>query len=188
MNNSYKCTKMEKIPDVILIGPRVFSDTRGFFLEIFQKEKYAKGGINQTFVQDNHSHSKQGVIRGLHYQLKHPQGKLIYVVTGEIYDVAVDIRKGSSTFGEYVGVNLSAKNKLQLYIPEGFAHGLCALSKEADVMYKCTDYYNPDDEYGIKWSDPKIGIDWPVTGPNIDKRDSEYPILENVPAENLPKC
>jgi len=174
------------LSEVLMIAPQVFHDDRGFFLETFHHEKYVEGGIDRAFIQDNHSHSQQGTLRGLHYQLSHAQGKLVYAVTGEIFDVAVDIRKGSPTFGQWVGVTLSAENKHQVYVPEGFAHGFCVLSETADVMYKCTDVYSPEDEGGILWSDPEIGIEWPVSDPILSEKDSRYPKLREVPEDRLP--
>ena len=181
-----KCTE-KSLPGVLLIEPEVFKDDRGFFLEIYHLEKYLATGMDKPFVQDNHSHSCRGTLRGLHYQLKNPQGKLVYVIRGEIFDVAVDIRRGSSTFGQWTGTILSEKNKRQLFIPEGFAHGLCVISETADVVYKCTDLYAPGDEYGILWSDPVIGIDWPVENPLLSEKDAESPRLRDVPEELLPK-
>lgn len=180
-----KCTE-KSIPGVLLIEPMVFEDDRGFFLETYHEKKYPEAGIDKPFVQDNHSHSCRGTLRGLHYQLKHPQGKLVYVIRGEVFDVAVDIRRGSSTFGQWTGTILSEKNKHQLFIPEGFAHGLCVISETADVLYKCTDLYAPGDEYGILWSDPVIGIDWPVENPVLSEKDAESPRLMDVPEELFP--
>jgi len=180
-----KCTE-KSIPGVLLIEPMVFEDDRGFFLETYHEKKYPEAGIDKPFVQDNHSHSCRGTLRGLHYQLKHPQGKLVYVIRGEIFDVAVDIRRGSTTFGQWTGTILSEKNKHQLFIPEGFAHGLCVISETADVVYKCTDLYTTGDEYGILWSDPVIGIDWPVENPVLSEKDAESPRLMDVPEELFP--
>ena len=149
------------VPDVLLIEPEVFGDTRGFFMESYHQRKFAEAGFTETFVQDNHSRSTRGVLRGLHYQLRQPQGKLVRVVTGEVFDVAVDIRRGSPTFGRWVGEVLSEDNHRMLYVPPGFAHGFCVLSETADFLYKCTDFYDPDDEHGIAWDDPAIGIQWP---------------------------
>lgn len=174
------------LPEVLIIAPQVFNDGRGFFLETFHHGKYAECGIDRPFVQDNHSHSQRGALRGLHYQLGHAQGKLVYVVTGEIFDVAVDIRKGSPTFGQWVGVTLSAENKHQIYVPEGFAHGFCVLSETADVMYKCTDIYSPEDEGGVLWSDSGIGIEWPINDPILSEKDGRYPKLSEVPEDRLP--
>ena len=180
-----KCTE-KSLPGVFLIEPMVFEDDRGFFLETYHEKKYPEAGIDKPFVQDNHSHSCRGTIRGLHYQLKNPQGKLVYVIRGEVFDVAVDIRRGSSTFGQWTGTILSEKNKHQLFIPEGFAHGLCVISETADVLYKCTDLYAPGDEYGILWSDPVIGVDWPVENPVLSEKDAESPRLMDVPEELFP--
>jgi dTDP-4-dehydrorhamnose 3,5-epimerase len=151
------------IPDVLVIEPTVFSDDRGFFFESFNAEAFKQAtGVKQAFVQDNHSRSKRNVLRGLHYQVQNPQGKLVRVAIGEIFDVAVDIRKSSPTFGKWVGVVLSEKNKRQLWVPEGFAHGFLTLSESADVLYKTTDYWNPLGERSIRWDDPSIGIEWPI--------------------------
>lgn len=175
------------IPDVLIIEPQVFRDSRGFFMETFHGEKYRQIGIKRIFVQDNHSHSQRGILRGLHYQLKQPQAKLVYAVRGEIFDVAVDIRRGSPTFARWAGAILSAENNRQFYIPEGFAHGFYVLSERADVIYKCSDYYAPDDEYGLLYSDPAINIDWPLEGePLLSVKDCHYPLLKNVPETQLP--
>ena len=174
------------IPDVLLIEPKVYDDSRGFFLETFHQKKYTELGINKTFVQDNYSHSNQRILRGLHYQLLHPQGKLIFVLRGEIFDVAVDIRQGSSTFGKWFGANLSAKNKRQIYVPDGFAHGFCVLSESADVMYKCTDFYDAEDEHGIFWSDETIAIDWAVKTPVLSEKDSKFQRFTEIPEKDLP--
>jgi dTDP-4-dehydrorhamnose 3,5-epimerase len=174
------------IPGVLLIEPRVFGDARGFFLESFQAQRYAEAGIAGPFVQDNHSRSQRGVLRGLHYQLTHPQGKLMWVTQGEVFDVAVDIRQGSPTFGRWVGVILSEDNHHQLYVPPGMAHGFCVLSDTADFLYKCTDLYHPEDEGGVLWSDPDIGIRWPTLAPLLSDKDQCYPKLADVPADRLP--
>ena len=174
------------IPGVLLVEPKVFKDSRGFFMETFHQKKYAEVGIDHAFIQDNYSHSTQGTLRGLHYQLKHPQGKLIYVITGEIFDVAVDIRQGSPTFGQWVGQYISDQNKRQIFIPEGFAHGFCVISETADVLYKTTDLYNTDDEYGVLWSDPDIGIDWPVEVPIVSDKDKQYSRLKDALETQLP--
>ena len=179
--------KQLKIPGVFLIEPPCFTDRRGFFMETFHREKYAAAGLDRDFVQDNHSHSKKGVLRGLHYQLKQAQGKLIYAVSGTIFDVAVDIRKGSPTFGQWTGAELSAENHRQIYVPEGFAHGFVVLSDCADVIYKCTALYAPGDEYGILWSDPDIGIGWPIEMPILSAKDLENPALIKVPRHHLPE-
>jgi len=150
------------IADVLLIEPRVFEDDRGFFMETYQKKDFQQAGINNSFVQDNHSRSKKGTLRGLHYQIEQAQGKLFRVVVGEIFDVAVDLRRSSSTFGMWTGHHLSAENKLQLWLPPGFAHGFLTLSDWAEVFYKVTDFYAPEFERTIIWNDSEIGIDWPV--------------------------
>ena len=160
-----------ELPGVILIEPDVFKDARGFFLETYHERKYAEGGIAGPFVQDNHSYSARGTLRGLHAQLKHPQGKLVRAVKGEIWDVAVDIRPGSPSFGRWVGSTLSEENAHQLWVPPGFGHGFCVLSEEADVEYKCTTLYDPGDEIAIQWNDPAIGIRWPVAEPVLSARD-----------------
>ena len=164
-------------PEVMLVRPDVFEDPRGFFMESFHARKYAAQGLPGQFVQDNQSRSTRGVVRGLHYQLNQPQGKLIRVVTGEVFDVAVDIRKGSPYFGQWVGMTLSEQNRLQLYIPPGFAHGYCTLSEQADFLYKCTDFYAPGDEHGIAWDDPDIGIDWPAMDYLLSDKDRDNPRL-----------
>ena len=165
----------KSLPGVLLIEPMVFEDDRGYFMETYHTGKYSEAGLDQAFVQDNHSQSRQFTLRGLHYQLKHPQGKLVYVITGEILDIAVDIRSGSPTFGRWTGTLLSDKNKRQLFVPEGFAHGFCVLSEIADVIYKCTDLYTPGDEYGILWSDPTIDIVWPIENPGLSEKDAKTP-------------
>jgi dTDP-4-dehydrorhamnose 3,5-epimerase len=172
--------------EVILVEPQVFSDDRGFFLETYHQARYTQTGIDPAFVQDNHSHSRKGCVRGLHYQLKHPQGKLIYAVTGRIFDVVLDIRRDSPTFGRWCGVYLSADNKRQVYIPPGFAHGFSVLSDWADVIYKCTDFYTPGDEYGVLWSDPDLEIDWGVDQPFVSPKDLENPLLSRIPPDLLP--
>lgn len=159
------------LPEVIVVEPDVFKDERGFFLETWHQERYREGGLPETFVQDNHSFSVRNVLRGLHAQLRHPQGKLVGVVVGEIFDVAVDIRPGSPTFGKWVGEILSGENFRQLWIPPGFAHGFCVLSETAHVLYKCTELYRREDEVGVLWSDPDIGIEWPVREPLLSEKD-----------------
>ncbi|NRH43178.1 MULTISPECIES: dTDP-4-dehydrorhamnose 3,5-epimerase [Pseudomonas] len=162
------------IPDVKLIEPKVFGDDRGFFLESFQAERYAQqAGITLAFVQDNHSRSARNVLRGLHFQRSKPQGKLVRVVRGEVLDVAVDIRRGSSTFGNVVAEILSEDNKRQLWIPPGLAHGFVVLSETADFEYKCTDYYDPSDEGSLIWNDPDLNIDWRVTDPILSAKDAQ---------------
>jgi dTDP-4-dehydrorhamnose 3,5-epimerase len=168
------------LPDVILVEPDVHRDARGFFLETFHQRKYGEGGIEGPFVQDNHSHSVKGTLRGLHAQRTRPQGKLVRAVAGEMFDVAVDIRPGSPTFGRWVGAHLSGENFRQLYIPPGFAHGFCVLSPLVDVEYKCTDLYDPGDEITIAWNDPEIGIDWPVRDPIVSAKDASAPRLRDL--------
>jgi len=173
------------LPGVIVVEPDVHRDPRGFFLETYHSEKYLAGGIAGPFVQDNHSASVGGTVRGLHLQLHRPQGKLIRAVQGEIFDVAVDVRVGSPTFGRWVGVKLSADEFRQCYIPPGFAHGFCVVSPTAQVEYKCTDLYDPGHELGIAWNDPQIGIAWPVDAPLLSPRDQAQPPLMAL-TESLP--
>jgi dTDP-4-dehydrorhamnose 3,5-epimerase len=151
-----------RIPDVVVIEPKVFGDARGFFMETWEQRKFAAGGIDTPFVQDNHSVSEQWVLRGLHYQIRNPQGKLVRVVSGEVFDVAVDLRRSSATFGQWIGERLSAVNQRMLWVPPGFAHGFMVLSERADFLYKCTNYYDPGSERALLWSDPDIGIEWPA--------------------------
>ena len=162
------------LPGVLLIEPRVFRDERGFFLETFNTRHLQGTQIPKQFAQDNHSRSAKDVVRGLHYQLDHPQGKLIHVARGKIFDVAVDIRRGSPTFAKWYGVELSGENLLSLWVPGGFAHGFCVLSDVADVIYKCTVPYESDDDRGIAWNSPLIGIDWPVKSPLLSLKDAAY--------------
>lgn len=171
---------------VIVVEPDVFRDERGFFLETYHARKFAEGGIAAAFVQDNHSMSKRGTLRGLHAQRRRPQGKLVRVVRGEIFDVAVDIRHGSPTFKKWAGVALSEENHREVYVPPGFAHGFCVTSDVAEVIYKCTDLYDPADEFGIAWNDPEIAIRWPVENPIISEKDSRAPRISEVVA-TLPR-
>ncbi|MGC8819449.1 MAG: dTDP-4-dehydrorhamnose 3,5-epimerase [Athalassotoga sp.] len=178
-----KFTKIStSIEGLYIIEPRVFPDERGFFMESYNKRDFTEIGLTMEFVQDNHSRSKKGVLRGLHFQDKHPQGKLIRVVRGEVFDVAVDIRRDSPTFGRWYSVILSEENKRMFYIPEGFAHGFLVLSDEVDFLYKCTDYYYPDEDCGIIWNDPDIGIDWPLNGiePILSEKDKKRPDFKQV--------
>lgn len=170
------------LPSVLLLEPRVFKDDRGFFFESYHEKRAWDAGLQVKFVQDNHSFSKQGTLRGLHYQLNTPQGKLVRVVTGEVFDVAVDIRQGSPTFGQWYGAYLSADNYRQLYVPPGFAHGFCVMSETADFLYKCTDFYTVGDEYAIRWNDPEIGIDWPIAAPILSAKDVIAPLLKDAGA------
>jgi dTDP-4-dehydrorhamnose 3,5-epimerase len=163
-----------KLSEVVLITPKIFEDARGFFLESFNVDRYEAAGLPTRFVQDNHSRSKINVLRGLHYQLEKPQGKLVSVARGRIFDVAVDIRLGSPTFAQWVGVILDDVARQSLWIPPGFAHGFSALSDTADVVYKCTEYYDPASERGIRWNDPLLGISWPVAEPVVSEKDRGY--------------
>ena len=162
----------EPLPDLLVIKPKVFKDERGFFLETWQKNKNKKIGLDQDFVQENWSRSTFGILRGLHFQVKHPQGKLVSVHNGKVFDVAVDLRKESKSYGKWFGLELSDENHLQMYVPPGFAHGFCVLSDVADFVYKCTDYYNPSDESGIIWNDTTLNIKWPIKNPIISDKDS----------------
>lgn len=168
---------------VILVEPDVFRDTRGFFMETYHAKKYMEGGISGPFVQDNLSRSVRGTLRGLHYQLRNPQGKLVSVIAGAVFDVTVDIRTGSPTFGKWVSVELSADNRRQLYIPPGFAHGFCVLSETADMTYKCTDFYSPEDDRGIIWNDRRLGIPWPAIEPLLSPKDRSYKSLSEMTGE-----
>ena len=170
-----------KIKDCVVIEPKVFGDERGFFLETFQLSRYKDlAGILDSFVQDNHSRSSRNVLRGLHYQKTKPQGKLVRVVRGEVYDVAVDIRKDSPSYGQWEGVFLSEENKKQLWVPPGLAHGFLVTSDVADFEYKCTDFYDPDDESGILWNDPDVAISWPIKEPLLSEKDSCLPSLSDL--------
>ncbi|MFC1866753.1 dTDP-4-dehydrorhamnose 3,5-epimerase [Thermodesulfobacteriota bacterium] len=173
-----------EIPQIIIIRPEVFEDDRGYFLEMYHKEKFEEAGIKERFVQDNRARSKNGTLRGLHYQIKKPQGKLIWALSGEIFDVAVDIRKDSPTFGKWTGIVLSGENKIGLYIPPDFAHGYCVLSDDAEVLYKCTALYAPQYERCIRWDDPEIAIDWPVKDPVLSEKDKNAPFLREAELPN----
>jgi len=170
-----------ELPGVLLLEPKRFGDDRGFFMELFHEKRYAEAGIPGPFVQDNFSRSAKGILRGLHFQQPHAQGKLVQVFAGTVYDVAVDIRRGSPTFGRWVGMELSADNRRQLWVPAGFAHGFCVLSESADFHYKCTDFYSPASEHGIAWNDPDLGIPWPVKSPLLSPKDSAAPRLKDAP-------
>jgi dTDP-4-dehydrorhamnose 3,5-epimerase len=167
--------------------PDVFRDARGFFMETYNQRKFTALGIPISFVQDNHSCSSKGTLRGLHYQLHHPQAKLCRVIEGEAWDVAVDVRVGSPHFGKWASVLLSSKAQNQIYIPAGFAHGFLALSETVQFLYKCSDFFDPTDEHGILWSDPAIGIDWRISDPLISEKDRRYSPLASMPAELLPR-
>jgi dTDP-4-dehydrorhamnose 3,5-epimerase len=174
-----------EIPEVILIEPDVYRDPRGFFLETYHADKYRAGGITATFVQDNHSASVRDTVRGLHAQVRRPQGKLVRVVEGEIFDIALDIRRGSPTFSRWVGVTLSAESFRQCYIPPGFAHGFCVLSPRAQIEYKCTALYDPEDELTVRWNDPDLAIPWPVASPVLSDKDAKAPLLREL-TDRLP--
>ena len=173
------------LPGVLLLEPKIMRDHRGYFMETFHAQRYLEAGITMPFVQDNFSRSVRGTLRGLHYQEPRPQGKLVQVLTGAVYDVAVDIRRGSPTFGKWYGAELTDENNLQLWIPPGFAHGFCVLSDSADFHYKCTDVYAPEGDRGILWNDPEIGIPWPAIDPLLSKKDAQAPRLADAPV--LPK-
>lgn len=172
-----------QIPDVVLLTPQVFGDDRGFFMETFRQSEFEKYCGNYPFVQDNHSKSSHGILRGLHYQLEKPQGKLVRATQGEVYDVAVDLRQSSPTFGQWVGARLSADNKRMLWVPPGFAHAFYVISEEAEFQYKCTDYYNPGDEYCIRWDDSSLAIDWPLVNglaPRVSDKDAQGDTFETA--------
>lgn len=172
------------IPDVKLIKPKVFGDDRGFFMETWNAQRFTEAGLDLAFVQDNHSKSAAGVLRGLHYQVHNTQGKLVRVTAGRVFDVAVDLRRSSPTFGHWVGYELSAENKHMLWVPEGFAHGFLALEDGTEFLYKCTDFYAPEHERSLRWDDPGIGIEWPLAGltPALSAKDAEAPGLDAVEA------
>ena len=176
-----------KLPGVLILEPDVHRDSRGFFLERYHRRRYADlPGLDLAFVQDNHSHSRRGVLRGLHLQRRHPQGKLVSAVRGSVWDVAVDIDPASPTFRQWVGVELTGDNHRQLYIPPGYAHGFCALSDRADVLYKCTEFRYADDEYGILWNDPELAIAWPVDAPILSDKDAANPTLRDYLDASIP--
>jgi dTDP-4-dehydrorhamnose 3,5-epimerase len=172
-----------RLPEVVLIKPRVSCDTRGFFFETWQEQKFSAVGIDMPFVQDNHSHSTRHTLRGLHFQVQHPQGKLVRVTRGEVFDVAVDIRRSSPSFGQWVGVVLNDTNHHMLWVPPGFAHGYLALSEEIDFLYKCTDYYAPQHERAIRWDDPQLAVKWPLPAgiaPTLSTRDAVAPLFRQA--------
>jgi dTDP-4-dehydrorhamnose 3,5-epimerase len=171
---------------VLIVEPDLFGDRRGFFMETYHKKRYESEGIVADFVQDNLSYSVHGTLRGLHYQFPHSQAKLVQVFQGRIFDVAVDIRKGSSSFGQWTGVYLSDENKRQLFISEGFAHGFCVVSETALFSYKCSDFYAPENEGGILWSDPELSLEWPIKNPLLSEKDRNYPGLKDLLPERLP--
>ena len=171
--------KETKIKDVYVIEPKVFGDNRGYFMETYRKEEFDKAGLKYNFVQDNQSKSKKGVLRGLHYQRKYPQAKLVRVISGEVFDVAIDLRKNSPTYGQWVGEILSSENKKMLMVPRGFAHGFMVLSETAEFIYKCDEVYHPEDEGGIMWNDPEVGIKWPSDiEPLLSEKDQKHPSLK----------
>jgi len=172
-----------KLPGVLIIEPQIHEDQRGFFLESYNKRRYEEHGIDAAFVQDNHSRSVRGTLRGLHYQAAPGQAKLVRVVVGEVFDVAVDIRWGSPTFGEWLGVTLSAANRRQLFIPVGFAHGFCVTSESAEFLYKVSNYYDPSAERGLAWDDPTLAIEWPISDPVLSERDRRHPRLNELQRE-----
>ena len=174
-----------ELAGLLLIEPKVFGDLRGFFLESWNRDRYRAAGIPDDFVQDNFSFSRQGTLRGLHFQNPRPQGKLVSVWQGEVWDVAVDLRRQSPTFGRWLGASLSAENKRQFYVPPGFAHGFVVLSEAALFHYKCTNDYSPKDEVGFRWDDPAVGIRWPVERPILSSRDAQAPLLREIPEEKL---
>ncbi|CAA7603124.1 dTDP-4-dehydrorhamnose 3,5-epimerase [Acididesulfobacillus acetoxydans] len=176
-----------KLPGVVIIEPHVFGDARGFFMETWREDRYAEAGLPERFVQDNLSFSQKGVVRGLHFQNPNSQGKLVYVLQGEVFDVAVDIRIGSPSFSRWEGVRLSGENKRQFYIPAGFAHGFCVMSETALFAYKCTDGYNPQAEHGIIWNDPDVSIEWPVREPVLSEKDQRYGRLKDLAEGMLPR-
>jgi dTDP-4-dehydrorhamnose 3,5-epimerase len=175
------------LPGCVVIEPQVFGDSRGFFYESYNEAKYREAGIDRKFVQSNVSRSARGVLRGLHYQWPHPQGKLVSVLEGEVYDVAVDIRRGSPTFGQWAGVMLTAENHRHFWIPEGFAHGFCVVSEFATFSYPCTDLDDAKADGSIRWNDVAIGIDWPISGPLLSDKDGKASLLADVPADRLPE-
>ena len=174
------------LPGAVVIEPQVFGDARGFFYESYNKAKYVAAGIASDFVQSNVSRSSKGVLRGLHYQWPNPQGKLVSVLEGEVYDVAVDIRRGSPTFGQWAGVMLTAENHRHFWIPEGFAHGFCVLSDHATFSYQCSELYDAKADASVRWNDASLGIDWPISAPQLSEKDLKAPLLADIPADRLP--
>lgn len=168
------------LPEVVIIEPEIFEDGRGFFTEMYHMEKFKEAGIEGHFVQDNRSRSSKGILRGLHYQIGRPQAKLVWALRGDVFDVAVDIRRNSPTFGKWFGYVLSGKNKIGLFIPPDFAHGFCVLSDLAEVFYKCTDFYSPKHERCIRWNDPDLAIDWPTKEPSLSEKDANAPFLNDT--------
>lgn len=177
--------KKNRLDGILVIEPDVFNDNRGFFFESYSKRKFTENGIALEFVQDNRSMSSKGIVRGLHYQVRHPQDKLIMALSGEIYDVVVDIRPSSPTFGQWEGFIISAYDKRQIFIPKGFAHGFCVLSDFAEIFYKCSDFYSHQDERGILWNDPTLKIEWPIKNPVLSKKDSLNSLLKDIDREEI---
>ena len=175
------------LPGVLIVEPKVFPDARGFFVEMYHRERYQSMGLTAEFVQDNLSFSTRGVLRGMHCQNPHSQGKLVQVLQGEVWDVAVDIRRSSPYFGKWTAVTLSSETRNQFYVPPGFAHGFCVLSETALFAYKCTDYYHPAAEVGFRWDDPEVGIAWPLKAPILSEKDRKLPLLREIPLERLPE-
>ncbi len=173
-------TPSPTLPEIIIIEPELFEDDRGYFAEMYHQKKFEEAGIKGNFVQDNRSRSCQGTIRGLHYQLGKAQGKLVWVLFGEVFDVVVDIRRSSRTFGKWQGIMLSSENKKGIYIPPDFAHGFCVLSDEAEIFYKCTEFYSPENERTIRWDDTDLGIDWPTKAPILSKKDATAPLFRDA--------
>jgi dTDP-4-dehydrorhamnose 3,5-epimerase len=176
-----------RIPGVLIIHPAVYGDARGFFMEAYSRDRYAEAGLPSEFVQDNVSMSARGILRGLHLQHPNAQGKLCSVLDGSVFDVAVDVRVGSPTFGQWVGIPLSSENRLQLYVPPGFAHGFCVTSERAMFSYKCTDFYSAPSEVGVVWNDPDIGVAWPTEEPQLSEKDRQHPRLRDIPPDKLPR-
>jgi len=168
------------LPEIIIIEPELFQDDRGYFMEMYHRAKFENAGIRGNFVQDNRSRSRKGTIRGLHYQLGKPQGKLIWTLSGKVFDVAVDIRRRSPTFGKWLGTILSSENKKGIYIPPDFAHGFCVLSEEAEILYKCTEFYSPEHERTIRWDDPELAIEWPIKNPVLSEKDATAPFFKDA--------
>jgi dTDP-4-dehydrorhamnose 3,5-epimerase len=176
------------LPGVTIVEPNVFGDSRGYFMETWNRDRYRAAGLPGVFAQDNVSLSRRGVLRGLHFQNPYEQGKLVYVLEGEVFDVAVDVRPGSPTFAQWVGVTISSENKRQLYVPPGYAHGFCVISELAVFAYKCTEVYHPETERTIRWNDPEIAVEWPVKNPTVSDRDSRAPLLCELSPIYLPPC
>lgn len=177
-----------KLAGVLILEPTVFRDNRGYFMEMYNGSRYQAAGLPEKFVQDNLSLSAKNIVRGLHYQIKNPQGKLVSVLRGKVFDVVVDLRQGSATFGQWLSVELSSDNNKQIYIPPGLAHGFCALSDEVLFHYKCTDYYNPQDEAGVQWSDSDLAIDWPLKdAASLSAKDAALPLLKDISSQKLPE-